>query len=255
MAKIFITGSSDGLGLMTARELMRLGHTVVLHARSEERSGETMKQLEKDCLILTGDLGSMKETIALAESANESGHFDAVIHNAGINPTREGESHDGLPLIFTVNSLAPYILTCLMHTPRRLIYLSSDMHIGGDGTLNNLPRAASKFNSRITYSDTKLHNIILAKAVSRRWENVYANAVHPGWVSTKMGGKRAPDSLQKGIETQVWLATSGEPEAKVSGAYFYHKSRERYHHSADDVEIQEKFLQRCGELSGVHCDK
>ena len=64
---------------------------------------------------------------------------------------------------------------------------------------------------------------MLAKAVARRWTNVYSNAVDPGWVPTKMGGKGAPDDLQKGYETQVWLSTSNDAEARVSGNYFHHQ--------------------------------
>ena len=74
--------------------------------------------------------------------------------------------------------------------------------------------------NRINYSDSKLHVMMLCKAVARKWSDVYANAVDPGWVPTKMGGRGAPDDLQKGYETQVWLAVSDDEKAKVSGRYF-----------------------------------
>jgi NAD(P)-dependent dehydrogenase (short-subunit alcohol dehydrogenase family) len=95
------------------------------------------------------------------------------------------------------------------------------MHEGGHPKLESF-----KSNlSRITYSDSKLHVLMLCKAVARKWTDVYANAVNPGWVPTKMGGPGAPDDLQKGFETQVWLATSDDPRAMVSGRYFFHKKK------------------------------
>ena len=83
---------------------------------------------------------------------------------------------------------------------------------------------------------------------------VYANAVDPGWVPTKMGGKGAPDALQKGYETQVWLAASNERSAKLSGRYFYHQKESRCNPEADDVELQERFLNLCREITGVSFD-
>ena len=92
---------------------------------------------------------------------------------------------------------------------------------------------------------------MLSKAVARKWPEVYANAVDPGWVPTKMGGKGAPDDLQKGYETQSWLAVSNDPVAKVSGHYFYHQAEHRYNVLADDISLQEEFLSTCKEITGV----
>src|SRR2546422_2850438 len=57
------------------------------------------------------------------------------------------------------------------------------------------------------------------------FRSVFSNAVDPGWVATKMGGSGAPDDLELGAETQVWLAVSNDAAAKVSGAYFHHRDR------------------------------
>ncbi len=70
-----------------------------------------------------------------------------------------------------------------------------------------LPNFENFGNSRISYSDSKLHVLMLSMAVARKWPNVYSNTVDPGWVPTKMGGRGAPDDLQMGVETQVWLAS------------------------------------------------
>jgi len=171
---------------------------------------------------------------------NALGKFDAVIHNAGVYQTSSEE-------ILAVNTLAPYILTCLVERPKRLIYLSSGMHLDGRSKLESFKTEVS----RVTYSDSKLHVLMLCLAVARRWPQVYANAVDPGWVPTKMGGKAAPDDLQKGYETQVWLAASNERPAKVSGQYFHHQKESPHNPEADDVELQERFLSLCKEITGV----
>lgn len=175
-----------------------------------------------------------------------------MIQNAGVYRVSQNNfGADGLPALFVVNSLAPYILTCLMHKPKRLIYVSSDMHLQGDPSLDNLPVGKHDRNGDVSYSDTKLHDVILSMAVARRWADVYANAVDPGWVPTKMGGAGAPDSLEKGYQTQVWLAVSNDPEARVSGCYFHHKRQARHLPAAEDTTVQEKFLARCERITGV----
>lgn len=249
MAKIFITGSSDGLGQLAAKALIRSGHEVVLHARNEARAQQAREKIPGATDVLVADLSSMAETKALAAQANALGTCDAIIHNAGVYQVT-GNSADGLPLLFAVNSLAPYILTCLIQKPKRLIYLSSDMHLSANPTLTNLDAGTIK-NARISYSDTKFHNLILSMAVADAWKDVFVNAIHPGWVPTKMGGAGAPDNLEKGVETQIWLAESNDAAACVSGQYFYHKKPARFLDGAKNRIIQDKFLSVCEQLTGV----
>jgi len=240
MARIFITGSADGLGQLAAKALIAQGHEVVLHARNEKRGQEALDKVPGARSVVTADLGSIDETKQLASKVNAWGKFDAVIHNAGVYRA-SGEE------IFNVNTVAPYILTCLIETPKRLIYLSSGMHMEGRAKLESF----NTETSRITYSDSKLHVLMLCMAVARKWPEVYANAVDPGWVPTKMGGQGAPDDLKKGYETQVWLAVSDDEKAKVSGRYFHHQKEDRYNAEADDVQLQERFLSLCEELTGA----
>jgi NAD(P)-dependent dehydrogenase (short-subunit alcohol dehydrogenase family) len=249
MARVFITGSSDGLGQLAASALAGLGHQVVLHARNEERAKQALAKVPNAAEVLIADLSSTSEAVALAAKANAYGAFDAVIHNAGVYRTN-GLNDKGLPVIFAVNSLAPYILTCLMHRPKRLIYLCSGMHLEGNPNLDNLPSGTGN-GSSVTYSDTKLHNLILSMAIARKWPDVYANAVDPGWVPTKMGGAGAPDSLIKGYETQVWLAVSDETEATTTGQYFHHKTKARFLPAAKDESVQEEFLKLCHRITGI----
>lgn len=240
MARIFITGSADGLGQLAANALIGQGHKVVLHARNAARGRGALAKVPGAETVVAGDLGSIGETIQLAEKVNALGKFDAVIQNAGIYYASGKE-------LFAVNTIAPYILTCLIHKPKRLVYLSSDMQEGGRSKLESFKTDISGIN----YSDTKLHVLTLCKAVARKWSDVYANALNPGWVPTKMGGSGAPGDLKKGYETQVWLAASNDEKAKVSGHFFYHQKQTRSNPEADDVDIQERFLDVCKEVTGI----
>jgi len=248
MARIFITGSVDGLGQLAANALVHKGHSVVLHARNRERSKYGLAMVPGAETVLTGDLSSIEETKHLADQVNRLGEFDAIIHNAGLYQAQENKlTDDGLPPLFAVTSLAPYILTCLISEPRRLIYISSGMHKQADPNLTGL----KKEKLSITYSDSKFHNLILAMAVARLRPALCSNAVDPGWVPTKMGGPGAPDNLQKGFATQVWLAVSSDEQAKVSGRYLHHQQPDRYLHEADQISVQEKFLSFCENLTGL----
>jgi NAD(P)-dependent dehydrogenase (short-subunit alcohol dehydrogenase family) len=240
MARVFITGSADGLGQLAAKALIAQRHQVVLHARNERRGQEALGKVPGAEGVVTADLANVGETKQLASKVNALGEFDAVIHNAGVYNAPAEE-------IFAVNTLAPYVLTCLIRRPKRLIYLSSGMHLQGRSKLESFKTDTG----RITYSDSKLHVLMLCMAVARKWPGGYANAVDPGWVPTKMGGRGAPDDLQKGYETQVWLAVSDDEEAKVSGRYFHHRKESRHSPEADDASLQERFLSLCEEITGA----
>ncbi|GAA5031751.1 short-chain dehydrogenase [Marivirga lumbricoides] len=238
MSRIFITGSADGLGQLAAKQLTREGHQVVLHARNNKRAEDAKNAVPNAEAVLTGDLSDIEETKQLAAEVNALGAFDAIIHNAGV--------YSASPeLIFNVNTLAPYILTCLINKPKRLIYLSSNLHRQGRAGFKNLQPG------KVTYGDSKLHIVLLTKSIARLWPQVYANAVDPGWVPTKMGGSTASDDLEKGYQTQIWLATSDDAEAKVSGKYFYHQQQQNAMTETDDIAKQEELLQVLDSFTSV----
>jgi len=253
MARVFITGSSDGLGRMAAELLIEQGHGVVLHARNENRGQEAMAAVSGAEAVVIGDLTSIAQTRRVAEQVNALGAFDAVIHNAGIGyrePQRIA-TEDGLPHVFAVNTLAPYILTALIKKPKRMVYLSSGLHRNGDASLKDLGWEQRPWQGQQAYSDTKLHDVFLAFAVARRWPEVFSNALEPGWVATKMGGAGATDDLDSGHRTQVWLAVSDDPGAKVTGEYFYHLRRRAPIPATRDIDRQEALIDACERFSGV----
>jgi NAD(P)-dependent dehydrogenase (short-subunit alcohol dehydrogenase family) len=253
LARVFISGSSDGLGRMAGQLLIDQGHQAVLHARHEKRAQETKAAVPGAEAVVIGDLSSIAQTKKVAEQVNALGSFDAVVHNAGVGyrGPRRIETEDGLPQEFAVNTVAPYILTALIRKPKRLIYLSSGLHQSGDPSLKDLAWRERAWRGQQAYSDTKLHDVLLAFAIARRWPDVLSNALDPGWVATKMGGPGAPDSLEQGYETQVWLAVSNDPAAMVSGEYFYHMRRREPHPATREVNRQEQLLDACRKFSGV----
>jgi NAD(P)-dependent dehydrogenase (short-subunit alcohol dehydrogenase family) len=253
MARVFITGSSDGLGRMVAQLLIEQGHGVVLHARNEARGEEALSAVPGAETVVIGDLTSIAQTRKVAEQVNALGTFDAVIHNAGIGyrEPRRIATEDGLPQVFAVNTLAPYILTALIKRPKRLVYLSSGLHRSGDESLKDLAWKDRPWQGQQAYSDTKFHDVLLAFAVARRWTNVLSNALEPGWVATKMGGAGAPDDLDAGHRTQVWLAVSDDAAATVTGEYFYHMRLREPKPATRDTERQKKLIEACKGFSGV----
>jgi NAD(P)-dependent dehydrogenase (short-subunit alcohol dehydrogenase family) len=252
MSTVFITGSADGLGAMAARRLIADGHEVVLHARSEQRAQEAMRAVPGAAAALHGDLSSIEQIRGVAEQANRHDTFDAVIHNAGIGyrEPRRIETVDGLSHLFAINVLAPYLLTSLMALPGRLVYLSSGMHRGGEPSTNDLQWSTRRWQGAQAYSNSKLWDTVLAFAVARLHPELRSNAVDPGWVATKMGGAGAPGDLERGDETQAWLAVSDDPDANATGRLFYHLRATDASPAASDVDIQDRLLDACRALTG-----
>lgn len=240
MARIFITGSADGLGRAAADTLLAAGHDVIVHARSRERLDAVRALLDRGAAGVAGDLADPAQVREVARQVNALGVPDAVIHNAAV---LRG------PGLLPVNVVAPYLLTALIQRPRRLVYISSGMHSGGRPALEGVDWSGRR--SAASYSDSKLFVTTLAAAVARLWPAVASNAVDPGWVPTKMGGAGAPDDLRLGHLTQEWLATSEEAAALTSGGYWFHQSRRRTHPSVTDTGFQDALLESLADYTGT----
>jgi NAD(P)-dependent dehydrogenase (short-subunit alcohol dehydrogenase family) len=252
MSRIFITGSTEGLGRAAALALLDEGHEVLLHARSPERAKSVADISKRTLGVVTGDLASAAETKSVAEQVNAFGAMDSVIHNAGIYqlPTRE-PTPEGHARILAVNTLAPFILTALIKRPARLVYMSSGLHRGGEGSLDDLDWTKRDWDTFKAYCESKLHVAALAAYLARRWPDVLSNAVDPGWVPTRMGGPTAPDDLAMGHQTQVWLAASEDAAAKASGGYWRHREQQASAAEVSDPDFQDKLIARLSTLTGV----
>jgi NAD(P)-dependent dehydrogenase (short-subunit alcohol dehydrogenase family) len=252
MSRIFISGSSAGLGFMAADLILNTGHSVVLHARNAKRAEEARQKLPRAEAIVVGDIETVAGAKDLAAQVNALGRFDAVIHNAAVG-YREGHrvTTDGLPHVFAINTLSAYILTVLIERPKRLVYLSSGMHHHADANLDDILWKKRRWNGSTAYAESKLHDAMLAFAIARRWPDVFSNSLEPGWVPTKMGGAGAPDDMDQAHLTQAWLAAGDDPKADVTGRYFYHLKRMEPNPQSHDVALQDRLIAICAEISGV----
>jgi NAD(P)-dependent dehydrogenase (short-subunit alcohol dehydrogenase family) len=202
--------------------------------------------------VVIGDLRSAIDVRRIADQVNTIGRMDAVIHNAGIyTAPNRGSTPEGHAVILAVNTLAPFMLTALIECPDRLVYLSSGLHRGGEGSLRDLDWTKRAWDPARAYAESKLHVVALAFLLARRWPKVLSNAVDPGWVRTRMGGASAPVDIDTGQRTQSWLAGSAEPAAMVSGRYWHHLKPEEPAAEATDAAFQNKMVDRLQELTGV----
>lgn len=240
MSRILVTGSNDGIGAEIARTLVAQGHEVIHHARSEERTAGL------DSEYVVGDLGSLASTREMAAQVLRIGAPDVVVHNAGWGSKDESRpaTEDGLERIFQINALAPLLLTALLPKPERLVFVSSDSIVRGKIRLDNLQHEED-WTADAAYADSKLVMTALAFALARRWPGTLSNAVHPGWVSTKMSGYAAPLTVAQGADTPAWLAVSTDPAALVTGTFFQDRKAIELNPQAYDTDLQDAVLAHC----------
>lgn len=230
---------------MAAAYFLRQGHTVVAHARSEQRAADVRRDLPGLEDVVIGDLLDLDQTRVLAEQINARGVFDIIIHNSG---------EYGLPQdqILNANSLSPYLLTALVTIPReQLMYLTSDLHLGGSLKLDEVRQGGG-----ITYGDSKLHMAMIATATARRLPELKVNVIAPGWIPTLMGfhdgNATTPDSLREGYMTQIWLADGTEPGSDVTGEFLFHQQVEtRVNDLVHDADAQDQLMAAYAENTGV----
>ena len=252
MSRVFVSGSSTGLGLLAGKALLAAGQDVVFHARDAARAAELKHEVVQGAPIVVGDISTIQGAVEVADQVNALGPVDAVIHNAGVGyGGARRQTSDGLPDTFAVNVLAPYILTAAIGRPKRLVYLSSGMH-RVEPNLDDALWQTRRWNGSHAYSESKLYVTALSFALARLWPDVLSNAVDPGWVPTRMGGQGAPDDLEEGYATQVALATAQEGQlAALTGQYLYHMSVREPAKAARAVAMQDRLLEPCRSLSGI----
>lgn len=240
MKTVLVTGSTDGIGLETARQLLAAGMHVLVHGRSEAKATKQAKALASRVADVSvtpvwGDLSRMREVAALAEQVRAVAPvLDVLINNAGIYAKRRTMTEDGFELTMAVNHFAPYLLTRLVgplveKAPAgRIIIVSSMAHQSGDIDLDDLA-FENGFDSYSAYATSKLANILFTRALATRLagtgssgQGVTANCLHPGVIDTKLlhaGFSIKGASVEKGARTSVYLATS-DKVAGVTGKYF-----------------------------------
>ncbi|KAI7648183.1 hypothetical protein KC318_g18105 [Hortaea werneckii] len=253
MARILITGSSDGIGQAAAKLLSEQGHKVTLHARNQDRASQAQKAVPAAEGVLIGDISTIAGSKELADRASKAGPWDTVVHNAGLGPSNsDRKTADGFQSTFAVNSLAPYVLTALMEKPKRLLYVSSGLHQGGDDSLEDVTWNQRPFAAFQAYNDSKLHNVMLANAVARKFPTVQSCSLDPGWVQTKLGGGGAPGTVDPPAKAIAAFASGSEdPAGGKSGLYLGVGGPKGPHQGALDTSKQDQLVKIYEKLSGV----
>lgn len=260
-----ITGTTHGIGRVTAHELAEHGYTVVMLCRDIEAARREQHSIvaehpEATVHVVRCDLSSLACVRAAAQEVQS--RFDRIallINNAGIVSTRHRMSPDGFELVFATNHLGPYLLTRLllerMAANGRIITVSSRSHYQGKLSLTHIADARARYDSRAAYSRSKLANVLHTFALARRLANsgITVNCLHPGVVATNL----LPRWLQaikplvsrqmldevRGARTTLYLALSKDV-AGVSGRYFdENQVAQPASAAANDIRLQEDLWQ------------
>jgi NAD(P)-dependent dehydrogenase (short-subunit alcohol dehydrogenase family) len=194
-----VTGATAGIGLVAASELARRGARVIGVGRSQERCGEAARLIRDQTNgasveYLVADLSSQSEIHRLAHGVKAStSRLDVLLNNAGGIYLQRQETADGIERTFALNHLAYFLLTNLLldlikaSTPARIINVSSAAHKGGKINFDDL-QGKTRYSGWRAYQQSKLANILFTQELARQLSGtgVTANALHPGFVNTKI---------------------------------------------------------------------
>ena len=223
MAKILVTGSTDGIGKETARQLAAGGAHVIVHGRSEERAASAAKEVSA-AAIWVCDFGSLADVRRAAGQWPEG--VEVLVNNAGVYRQERQTTADGFEATFQVNHLAPFLLTNqvlpALATGARIVNVSSQVHAGAEMAWDDL-MGEKQYSGYGAYAQSKLANLLFTRALAQRQKKATVNALHPGVIATKLlrsgFGAGMGGALAQGAETSVYLATS-KAVAGVTSAYF-----------------------------------
>ena len=236
---ILVSGATDGIGRETARQLLGLGHRVLLHGRSREKAEAAAVQLAKAssprevAVPVWGDLSRMHEIGALAQQVRgQCKALDVLINNAGVLEKRQRLSEDGFEMTMAVNHFAVFQLTRLLldlvqaAPAGRIVTVSSMVHGSGKLDLDapSFLHAGGAYSGYEAYCASKLANVLFTTELARRLgvSKVTANCLHPGVIGTKLlraGFSMGGSPVEDGARTPVFLATS-DAVAGITGKYF-----------------------------------
>jgi retinol dehydrogenase 12 len=270
---VIVTGGTNGIGLVTARELARLGAQVTIISRSPEKCAAIVEKIKKETgsanvEFIAADLSVMSEIRQAAyEFKKRHTRLHVLVNNAGAYFSSRQVTKDGYEMTFALNHLGYFLLTQLLldtlkaSAPARIINVSSEAHRGAKLDFNDLQNE-KKFSGFGVYGQSKLANLLFTYELSQRLKdvNVTVNAVHPGFVASGFaknnGGiysigmnilslfARKPD---KGAATNIYLASSPEVEG-ITGKYFVDSKAVESSKESNDLSAQKQLWDTSLEL-------
>ncbi|KAL8119680.1 short-chain dehydrogenase TIC 32, chloroplastic-like [Apium graveolens] len=270
-----VTGSSNGIGIETARVLALRGVHVVMGVRNVNAG----KKVKEDILqkipnakidVMEIDLNSQDSIRRFAEEYISCGHpLNILVNNAGIMSPPFTLSKDNIEQQFAVNHLGAFLLTNLLldtmkktakdsQKEGRIINISSDLHFYGykEGIRFDKLNDEASYNANSAYGQSKLCNILHTNVLTRKFKeegvNITANSLHPGVIATNLlsnhGGllgwfntfaQWVTKNIPQGAATTCYLALN--PQVKdISGGYFADSNQSKPSKLANDEELANK---------------
>jgi NAD(P)-dependent dehydrogenase (short-subunit alcohol dehydrogenase family) len=263
---MLVTGSTDGIGKLTALQLAKQNAHILVHGRNEEKVNKVINELQtisgnKKIEGVTADFSSLNEVRKFAEDIkSEYKVIDVLINNAGVGFADGRYSKDGYELRFAVNYLAPFLLTHLLipelkkAAPSRIVNVSS----AGQSPVNFDDIMLEKnFNSTQAYCQSKLALIMFTIDLAEKLkdENITVNSLHPGtYLDTNMVRNANINPWGKpetGADAEVYLAASPELN-HVTGKYFNIKSEAKADPQAYDKNARKRLWDLSVELTKLN---
>jgi NAD(P)-dependent dehydrogenase (short-subunit alcohol dehydrogenase family) len=269
-----ITGTTHGIGRVTARELARAGLTVVMLCRDAAAARALQAEIQGAVSgaavhVVRCDLASFASVREAAAAVRDQfGPLRLLINNAGMVSTKHRMSVDGFELTFATNHLGPFLLTSLLldridAKVGRIVDTASRVHYKGRLDLEHVRDPRAPYFGTTAYAQSKLANVLHTLALARRLAGsaVTVNCLHPGVVATNL----LPRWLQaikplfswvmfdaeRGARTTLHVALASELQ-DVSGRYFdEHRLEQEPSRLARDVELQDRLWIRSAEWVGV----
>ena len=265
-----VTGSTSGIGLVTAKELAKMGATTVVVARDEQRGKAALDEVieysgNDNVDLLMCDFSSQASIVEFTEKfRRKHDRLDILVNNAGLMSHKRAVTSSGIELTFAVNHLGYFLTTNLLldmlkKTPAsRVIVVASDLHLHGNIDLDNLMHERN-YHGFSAYSDSKLANILFTYKLARELKDTDTtiNAIHPGVIKSKFGiedrssnetfpmGRISPE---EGAKALIYLSTSENVQG-VSGRYFNEMRMEKSSPTSYDAELADMLWQKSLELT------
>jgi NAD(P)-dependent dehydrogenase (short-subunit alcohol dehydrogenase family) len=241
-----VTGATSGIGKVTARELAKLGATVVAVGRDEAKGKATVDEIKAvshndNVHLLLCDLSSQASVRALAHDfKSKFTELHVLVNNAGVILGERQITADGLEATFAINHLAYFLLTNLLleilevSRAARIVSVASVMHERGTLEFDDILFERRPYSPISVYSASKLANVVWNAELARRIEGkgVTANVLHPGIISSNFGAsggglvrfvvkmiKPFMKTPENGARTTLYVASSPEVDGKT-GCYF-----------------------------------
>jgi retinol dehydrogenase 14 len=261
---IMITGANSGIGKITALELAKMGHRIILVCRNQSKGEAVLKEMMEvsgnpNIDLMLCDLSSLKDVKRFSEALKaQVAEIDVLINNAGVMSHERQITEDGYEMHFQVNYLAPVLLTELLINQLarkgRIINLTSMAHRVGTIRFDDI-NLSRKFSMLKAYSQSKLALTLYTYQLASRLKDheIMVNCVHPGIIISNLGvykDKRTIDfftgklkrlftSESRGAETSIYLASSDQVEG-LTGHYFYKKKAKKSSKDSYNLELSKK---------------